>query len=321
MPFAFDFQKLLRKQVKDSGEIRMKRVALSIICLFLALTALGFGIFSKGGENTATTLLSVESQEQTTASTGEVSQTCLGDLTILMYHNTLAKGKKQSVYCINQDSLRKDFEYLKNNGYNVISCQSLIKYVDNGTALPDKAVILTFDDGYLNNMTYALPLLEEFGYSGLFSVVGDYTLFDKNGKGGGDFIYFGWNDIAQVSKNANVEIGLHSYSMHNTRPRLGVSQLNSESDEAYKQAFSSDTQKLVDKLGELGVTSNIYAYPYGKYTKISESVLKDKGIVMTLTCNEGINHIYGRRSLYLLKRINRDATKSSLGEVLSKYGA
>ncbi len=298
----------------------MKKFALSIICLLVALTALGFGIFSNADENTAPMLLCVGSQDQTTASTGEVSQTCLGDLTILMYHNTLAKGKKQSVYCINQDSLRKDFLYLKNNGYNVISCQSLIEHVDGGTQLPDKAVILTFDDGYLNNMTYALPLLEEFGYSGLFSVVGDYTLFDKNGKGGGDFIYFGWDDIAQVSENANVEIGLHSYSMHNTHPRLGVSQLKSENDEAYKQAFSSDTQRLVDKLGELGVTSNIYAYPYGKYTKISESVLKDKGVIMTLTCNEGINHIYGRRSLYLLKRINRDATKSSLREVLGAYG-
>ncbi|MDE6869400.1 MAG: polysaccharide deacetylase family protein [Clostridia bacterium] len=299
----------------------MKRYALSIICLVLAVTAIGFGICSNNGVDITAAVVSAESQEQVTAKIGEsFSQTCLGDLTILMYHNTLAKGKKQSVYCINQDSLRKDFEYLKNNGYNVISCSSLIEYVDGGTPLPDKAVILTFDDGYLNNMTYALPLLEEFGYSGLFSVVGDYTLFDKNGKGGGDFIYFGWDDIAQVAKNVNVEIGLHSYSMHNTSPRLGVSQLKSESDEAYKQAFSSDTQRLVDKLGELGVTSNIYAYPYGKYTKISESVLKDKGVVMTLTCNEGINHIYGRRSLYLLKRINRDATKSSLREVLGAYG-
>ena len=247
------------------------------------------------------------------------SQSSLGDLTILMYHNTLAEGKKQSVYCINQNNLRKDFQYLKDNGYSVISCKDLIYCVDNGEALPDKAVILTFDDGYLNNMTYALPLLEEFGYSGLFSVVGDYTLFDKNGKGGGDFVYFGWDDIAKVSKNKYVEIGLHSYSMHNTRPRLGVAQLKSESDDIYEQVFAGDTQKLVDKLEELGVSSNIYAYPYGKYTKISESVLKEKGVIMTLTCNEGINHIYGRRSLYLLKRINRDATKGSLAAILKKY--
>ena len=282
---------------------------MSIICLVVAATVCGIGLCHHG----------VTSADVATMGEQSSSQTCLGDLTILMYHNTLAKGKKQSVYCINQDSLRKDFEYLKANGYNVISCKCLIEYVDNGQALPDKAVILTFDDGYLNNMTYALPLLEEFGYSGLFSVVGDYTVYDKNGKGAGDFVYFGWDDIAEVAKSQNVEIGLHSYSMHNTRPRLGVAQLKSESDETYQQVFADDTQKLVDKLGELGVSSNIYAYPYGKYTKISESILKDKGVIMTLTCNEGINHIYGRRSLYLLKRINRDATKGSLATILKKY--
>ncbi|MDE5654396.1 MAG: polysaccharide deacetylase family protein [Clostridia bacterium] len=290
----------------------MKKFALSltIICLVLTATALGCGIFHANGLN---------SQAATMSEQGN-SQTSLGDLTILMYHNTLAKGKKQSVYCINQDSLRKDFQYLKDNGYHVISCKNLIEYVDNGKCLPDKAVILTFDDGYLNNMTYALPLLEEFNYTGLFSVVGDYTLYDKKGgKGGGDFTYFGWDDIAEVAQNKNVEIGLHSYSMHNTRPRLGVAQLKSESDDIYEQVFADDTQKLVDKLGELGVSSNIYAYPYGKYTKISESVLKEKGVIMTLTCNEGINHIYGRRSLYLLRRINRDATKSSLKSILKKY--
>ena len=289
--------------------MRKFALSLSIICLVVAATACGIGCCRDG----------VASADVATISEQGNSQTCLGDLTILMYHNTLAKGKKQSVYCINQDSLRKDFQYLKDNDYNVISCKSLLDYVDNGRSLPDKAVILTFDDGYLNNMTYALPLLEEFGYSGLFSVVGDYTIYDKNGKGAGDFIYFGWDDIAEVSKSQNVEIGLHSYSMHNTRPRLGVSQLKSETDDIYQQVFSDDTQKLVDKLGELGVSSNIYAYPYGKYTKISESVLKEKGVIMTLTCNEGINHIYGRRSLYLLKRINRDATKGSLGAILKKY--
>lgn len=286
-----------------------KKIIAFSLCLLFIIAALCLTACKSGASATAA------------LKTGESgSQTCLGDLIILMYHNTLAKGKKQSVYCINQDALRKDFQYLKDNGYNVISCKQLKDCVDGGMYLPDKAVMLTFDDGYLNNITYALPLLEEFGYSGLFSVVGDYTYYDKyGGKGGGDFIYFGWKDIQEVYKNKNVEIGLHSYSLHNTRPRLGVSKLKSESDEEYRKLFADDTQKLVDKLDELGVQSDIYAYPFGKYTKISESVLKEKGVSLTLTCNEGINHIYGRRSLYLLKRINRDATKSSLREVLKKY--
>ena len=238
---------------------------------------------------------------------------CIGELTVLMYHNTLAPNKKESVYCINQNHLRNDFEYLKENGYSVVSCDYVIRAVREKRKLPEKAVILTFDDGYLNNIKYAQPLLEEYKYSGLFSVVGDYTRLDKESNPNGrDFIYFGWDDIAKANSSEYVEIGLHSYGMHNTRPRMGVSKLKGEDLQTYKKMLSDDTDKLVEELKKINVTSNIYAYPYGKYCKESEEVLKSKGIAMTLTCNEGKNYIYGEQDLYLLKRYNRDATKGSL---------
>ena len=150
----------------------------------------------------------------------------LGDLTVIMYHNTLAPNKKESVYCINQDSLHADFEYLKVHGYNVVAPSQVINTVLAGRNLPDKAVMLTFDDGYLNNLRYAVPLLEEYGYTGLFSVVGDYTQFNKdNTSKYSDFIYFDWDDIASADGNKLVEIGLHSYSLHYTKPRKGVASL------------------------------------------------------------------------------------------------
>ena len=139
---------------------------------------------------------------------------------------------------------------------------------------------------------------------------------------GGDFVYLDWNEIAKLSNEENVEIGLHSYDFHELRPRLGVSQLKSESDEEYKKIFEEDTEKLLKALKKAGVNSGyekIYTYPFGKYNKISESVLKEKGVQITLTCNEGINHIKAYDELYLLKRLNRDATKNSLKEILAKY--
>lgn len=247
----------------------------------------------------------------------------LGDLTILMYHNVLAKNRKQSVYCINQDSLRNDFEYLKKNGYNVISCRTLMECAESKKPLPDKAVMITFDDGYLYNMTNALPIIEQYGYTALFSVVGSYTLLNSdNPKVGGDFVYMDWDEIAKVSRNKHIEIGLHSYDLHELKPRLGVAQLKRESDEEYIEMFSKDTDKLIKALDREGVKDGyqkIYAYPFGKYNKLSEKVLKEKGIKITLTCNEGINHIQAGKPLYLLKRINRDATKPSLKAVLDKY--
>lgn len=255
---------------------------------------------------------------KTCSASSEISENreCLGELRVLMYHNTLAPNRKESVYCINQNHLRADFEYLKTHGYNVVSCDYVIKTVYAGKRLPDKAVMLTFDDGYLNNIKYAQPLLQEYSYSGLFSVVGDYTRLDKtNNPHGGDFTYFGWQDMADVNSDSLVEIGLHSFAMHNTKPRLGVGKLKGETSEIYKKIFSDDTDKLICELKKIGVSSNIYAYPYGKYCKESEEVLKEKGILMTLTCNEGINRIYGPEDLYLIKRYNRDATKSDLSKI------
>lgn len=247
----------------------------------------------------------------------------LGELCILMYHNVLKGDKKQSVYCINQNSLRKDFEYLKNNGYRVISFDELLDYVYGRNRLPQKAVMITFDDGYVNNVKYALPLLEEYGYTALFSVVGSYTLLDKtNPKVGGDFVYLGWQEIYELSKNKYAEIALHSYDLHALKPRLGCAKLANESDEEYKKLIKSDTQRLIDKLYDVGLSGNfakIYTYPYGKYTKLSQEVLTDMGVEITLTCNEGTNHIYNINSLKLLKRINRDATKSSLEYFFDKY--
>lgn len=290
------------------GKTDMKRPSL-IFTLLIALTAMCATVC-------CAQIAAIADVDETLAA-GD--RECLGKLTVLMYHNTLAPDKRECVYCINQNHLRNDFEYLKINGYNVVSCKDIFKAVDGKKNLPENAVLLTFDDGYLNNLKYAAPLLAEYGYSGLFSVVGDYTRLDKTqNPHGGDFTYFGWQDIAAANADKYIEIGLHSYSMHNTKPRLGVGKKIGESADEYKKILSDDTDRLIAELGKIGVATSIYAYPYGKYCKESEEVLKEKGITMTLTCNEGVNRIYGRESLYLLKRFNRDATKGSLSEIIGR---
>ncbi|MDE6189455.1 MAG: polysaccharide deacetylase family protein [Clostridia bacterium] len=282
----------------------MKRVlSLVLVCIF-ALTVVTLAVGCDMERSVAATCF-----------TG--GRESLGDLTVIMYHNTLAPYKKESVYCINQNHLREDFEYLKIHGYNVVSSKQVINAAQNGRKLPEKAVMLTFDDGYLNNLKYAAPLLEEYGFVGLFSVVGDYTEFDKeHTPKGSDFVYFGWDDMKEANSNDFIEIGLHSYSLHYTKPRKGVGKISGESGEEYKSMLLEDTDKLLGALRKIGISSNVYAYPFGEYCKESEQVLKSRGIVMTLTCNEGVNHIYTAEDLYLLRRFNRDATKAELREII-----
>ena len=53
--------------------------------------------------------------------------------------------------------------------------EDLIRYVDQGTPLPEKPVMLTFDDGHYNYISYLLPLLEEYDMKAVVSVVGEFA--------------------------------------------------------------------------------------------------------------------------------------------------
>ncbi|MEG2562107.1 MAG: polysaccharide deacetylase family protein, partial [Clostridia bacterium] len=101
----------------------------------------------------------------------------LGKVVILMYHNILPDSYSPRVYSVSRSALERDFQFLANNGYNVISFEFVRDCIASRNALPPKSVILTFDDGYYNNLRYGLPLLQKYNYSALFSVVGEYTAY------------------------------------------------------------------------------------------------------------------------------------------------
>ena len=80
---------------------------------------------------------------------------------ILMYHSVCNNRRVHSEYRITPETLESDLVYLKEHGYTSIFVGDLVAYVYEGYALPDKPLIITLDDGYLNNYTEGLPLLEK----------------------------------------------------------------------------------------------------------------------------------------------------------------
>ena len=83
-------------------------------------------------------------------------------LPIIMYHGILKDTKRQGKYVISPELLESDMKYLKENGYTPVFMQDVIDYVKNGTPLPEKPIILSFDDGYYNNYAYAFPLAQQY---------------------------------------------------------------------------------------------------------------------------------------------------------------
>ena len=85
------------------------------------------------------------------ASEVDASQKSAKNLAVVMYHNTVPDNYKASVYVIRAGSLERDLKFLKENGYRVLSASVVIDSLKNGIALPEKSVMLTFDDVYYFN--------------------------------------------------------------------------------------------------------------------------------------------------------------------------
>ena len=243
-------------------------------------------------------------------------------LPILMYHSVLPNDTGKSDYIISTAKFEEDIIYLKKNGYTPISCMDLIKYTQTDSTLPEKPILITFDDGMYNNFVYALPLLEKYKFTGLFSLVGSYTdEYSENGIKNPEYSYISWQEISDFSSRDSVELANHSYNLHSIKERYGTQKKNNEKFTHYLQLFLDDTEKMQNAfLENCNYSPVIYTYPFGGFCDESERILKKQGFFMTLSCIEGINKITKNPTcLYLLKRYNRSGKLSSY-EFFKKTG-
>ncbi|MCE5235188.1 MAG: polysaccharide deacetylase family protein [Eubacteriales bacterium] len=229
-------------------------------------------------------------------------------LPVIMYHGIHNTGSDTGPYIISADTLGSDLKYLKENGYTAVLMQDLMDYISAGTALPQKPVMITFDDGQLNNMVYAVPLLEKYGMKAIFSVVGSFSekaaeTSDHNAS----YSYLTWDEIAELSKLPYIEIANHTYEMHAWGTRLGCMRTMFETAEEYEKKLWDDVTKLQNTLAErCGVLPVTFTYPYGLTSPGSEDALKEMGFCATMICRESPNYITrDPDELYRLNRYNR----------------
>jgi len=230
---------------------------------------------------------------------------------IIMYHSILRHSKDLGKYVITPDEFESDLKYLKEHNYNAITMSDLVNYVYNGEDIPLKPVIITFDDGNLNNYLYGQPLLQKYGMKAVISIVGSYTdEFSVSPYPTNDpfYSFASWDQIKIISNSGYFEIQNHSYDLHKLDKRYGAKRRKGESIEDYRKLLTDDVGRLQQKLTEVtGVTPNTFTYPFGAISKESIEILKELGFKATLTCAEGVNLINKNRKdpLFGLKRYNR----------------
>ncbi|MBQ6892611.1 MAG: polysaccharide deacetylase family protein, partial [Clostridia bacterium] len=199
-------------------------------------------------------------------------------------------------------------KYLHDNGYTAIFVGDLVGYVYEGMPLPDKPVIITLDDGYLNNLTYVLPILEKYDMCATVSVVGEFVEgAEKENDPNPMYAYLTWENIKALEDSGRIEIGNHTNKMHEIGERRGCMKIVGESEENYDKALSADLTVLQNSLTENSdLTPIVFTYPFGFVSEESLPIIKKLGFLAALTCYERINYIDGTRDqLYRLGRFNR----------------
>lgn len=242
-------------------------------------------------------------------------------LPIIMYHSVLKDKARTGKYIITPSSIRSDLEYLSEHGYTGITVSDLTAYVFRGEPLPQKPVMLTFDDGHYNNLTYLPPLLEEFGFPAVISVVGQYVeLYTENGDTNPNYAYLNLDAIAELLSTGRIEIQSHTYSLHTLGLRRGAAKIASESPSDYERLLSGDLMRLQRLLLPCGAIPVALAYPFGAYSAESDGIIRRLGFVCTFTCEEKLNLITSSpESLFGLGRFNRDG-RLSTAEFMRMYG-
>ncbi|MBI4036904.1 polysaccharide deacetylase family protein [Candidatus Daviesbacteria bacterium] len=165
---------------------------------------------------------------------------------ILMYHyignNPDPKDLQRDVLSVTPDKFEEQMKYLVDNGYQTISLDTLYAALNKITTLPNKPVILTFDDGYVDFFYNAYPILLKYNLRA--------TEFISTGLLG-QGAYLNWDQIMQM--NSSGLISFEAHSVHHYH-------LPSLSNEAILFELRESKKELEQ---HLGIPVNFIAYPYG----------------------------------------------------------
>lgn len=226
---------------------------------------------------------------------------------IIMYHSILKS--KTGTYIVHPNTFENDLKYIKDNGYTTINMTDLINYVYNNEPLPEKPIIITFDDGNYNNLGYALPLLQKYNMKGVISIVGKYTdTYTESDEANLNYGYLRWKDINELINEGTIEFQNHTYNLHsNINGRNGCMKKRYESKADYEKMLTSDLTKLQEEFQlHTNYTPNTFTYPFGAISTDSTQIIKNMGFKASLSCTSGINYITkDPECLFLLKRFNR----------------
>ena len=198
---------------------------------------------------------------------------------VLMYHHILPEDAITGLFADNNavislERFQSDIRLLKANGYETISLRQLNDFVRDGAEIPAKSVVITFDDGYLSNKVYAMPVLQEAGYTAVIFALTGWMEETPQPFRTDALQYLSWPEIKEMGRV--FQFASHTDNLHHLSWN-GKGAMTTAS----KEDAAADLQRSVHKLHG----TVYFSYPYGHYNEKTRDVLLKQGIELAFTVN------------------------------------
>lgn len=217
------------------------------------------------------------------------------NLPILVYHEIKDEQPEGSYTIVSEDKFRKDMQWLKSHGFETILLSEAVNYVKNGVRLPERPVVITFDDGYESTYERAYPILKDMNMKATVVLIGDMVGVECRSDGSPLICpYMTWDQAKDMYESGVFDIQSHTYGMHknNETSRKGMLPLEGESDSEYKQAITDDCDAMSGLISDnTGCHLYLTAYPYGFSSQKTDEILKDAECEVTLGTGYDTNQL------------------------------
>lgn len=294
----------------------MKKSPFILICLAAALlTAAGvfiaFGSDKKPAANSSNVYSAVANTSSappcSTPSSSAVSASSqaadsnefdanIKGVPVLIYHHFIRdkyKSQNKNSIIMPESEFESHLKALKENDYTALSLSQLMDYLKNGIHIPEKSVVLTFDDGYKSNVVIAAPLMRKYDFKGVvFAITDNYN--------GADSEYDESLDARQYVNKTDIEMSsdVFEYACHTDNLHYNLTEQPSEKIKA---------DLLVNRAK---INSPYFAYPIGYFDDRVIKIVKECGFTAAFTtvkafAKTGVN-LYQIPRFYVLSPISAD---------------
>ncbi len=204
-------------------------------------------------------------------------------LPIIMYHSINTNTQNNSLLVVTPENFRRQMRFLKEHDYHVVSLEEAADFIRNKKRVPSHTIAITFDDGYKDNYTYALPILKEYHFPAtIFIVVNEVGVPPEQ--------RLSWDEIYAMQRTGLITFGSHTMNHPNL---AGVT-----SGEALKNEIQGSKKILEEKLGKKVET---FSYPSGRFSKAARQAVIDAGYKLAVATNPGKR--IPDDDIFVLKRI------------------